>query len=131
VEGGLEADDPVELTHLLVHDTRVHKARQASAGDQDVREVHLVVRVVRRFERFTALELEPREGAFHQLRAQLSFWGHPIKGDVKYGARRGEPDRSIALHALRLHVPDPVTQEEVVIEAPLAIQGVWRLLAAQ
>ncbi len=130
VEGGPKTDDPVDLTHLLVHDTRVHKARQARAGDRDVREVHLVVRVVRRFERFTLLELEPREGSFHQLRAQLSFWGHPIKGDVKYGARRGEPDRSIALHALRLLVPDPVTQEAVVIEVPIAIQGVWRLLAA-
>jgi 23S rRNA pseudouridine1911/1915/1917 synthase len=131
VEGSVNPDGPIELVHRLVHDTRMHKARQARANDKEAREVHLNVRVLHRFERYTLLELEPREGAFHQLRAQLSFWGHPIKGDVKYGARRGEPDRSIALHALRLEIPDPVSREQVLIEAPIASQGVWRLLAGR
>ncbi|MBL7981353.1 MAG: RNA pseudouridine synthase [Flavobacteriales bacterium] len=129
VEGSVNPDGPIELVHRLVHDARTHRARQARANDKEAREVHLNVRVLHRFERYTLVELEPREGAFHQLRAQLSFWGHPIKGDVKYGARRGEPDRSIALHALRLGFPDTVTKEQVFLEAPIALQGVWRLLS--
>jgi 23S rRNA pseudouridine1911/1915/1917 synthase len=129
VQGVVNGDDPLELLHHVVHDARGHKALQARPSDKDARSVHLNVRVVRRFQRYTLVELEPREGAFHQLRAQLSFWGHPIKGDVKYGARRGEPDRSIALHATRLEVPDPGSGTVVVIESSIAMKGVWLLLA--
>lgn len=124
VEGVVEGPAEVRLAHRLVQDARTHKARQAAA-DQGGREAVLMVRVVRAFDRYTLLHLEPREGQFHQLRAQLSIWGHPIRGDVKYGARRGERDRSIALHAWQLHLPHGGAV--IGVEAPLPATPAWRI----
>lgn len=129
VEGVVEAPSEVRLVHHLVHDARTHKTRQATPG-QGGREVVLLVRVVRAFERYTLLHLEPREGHFHQLRAQLALWGHPIRGDVKYGARRAERDRSIALHAWQLVLPGPSGGEQVRVEAALPGTSIWHILGA-
>lgn len=64
------------------------------------------------------LEVLPRTGRHHQIRLQLSDAGHPILGDVKYGAAAPLPDRRIALHAVRLRFPHPVRDEEVEVTAP-------------
>lgn len=68
-------------------------------------------------ERYSLLEVELHTGRHHQIRAQLSHIGHPIKGDLKYGAKRAEPDASICLHARRLEFEHPVTHEPLVVEA--------------
>jgi 23S rRNA pseudouridine1911/1915/1917 synthase len=75
------------------------------------------------------VEVRPEGGRFHQIRAQLSAAGHPIKGDVKYGARRGEPDRSIALHARSLKFAHPFTGAPLCIQAPLPGTGLWPRLS--
>lgn len=124
VEGVVEGPSEVRLVHRLVQDARTHKARQADP-DQGGRQAVLMVKVVRVFDRYTLLHLEPREGHFHQLRAQLSIWGHPIRGDVKYGARRGERDRSIALHAWQLHLP--FGSGVILVEAPVPATPAWRI----
>ena len=81
-------------------------------------------------ERFSLLEVRPEGGAFHQIRAQLAAIGHPIKGDVKYGARRGEPDRSIALHAWRMRFKHPITNTPLELIAPLPTRSIWPALLA-
>jgi 23S rRNA pseudouridine1911/1915/1917 synthase len=91
----------------------------------DARTVRLKVRVLGRAERYTLVEVEPDGGAFHQIRAQLAGWGHPIKGDVKYGARRGEKDRSIALQACFISLPATVQGGPLTVEVPLPGQGSW------
>jgi 23S rRNA pseudouridine1911/1915/1917 synthase len=68
-------------------------------------------------ERYSLLEVELHTGRHHQIRAQLSHIGHPIKGDLKYGAKRSEPDASICLHARRLCFVHPVSHEQVLVEA--------------
>lgn len=68
-------------------------------------------------ERYSLLEVELHTGRHHQIRAQLSNIGHPIKGDIKYGARRPETDASICLHARRLYFEHPVSHEQVFVEA--------------
>ncbi|MBI4382741.1 MAG: RluA family pseudouridine synthase [Nitrospinae bacterium] len=66
----------------------------------------------------SVVEVEPLTGRFHQIRAQLAFAGHPIVGDVKYGAARPLPERHIALYSFRLVFRHPVTGEETAVEAP-------------
>lgn len=65
------------------------------------------------------LEVELHTGRHHQIRCQLSHMGCPIKGDLKYGAERSNPDGSISLHAYRLRFEHPVRHEPVVIAAPV------------
>ncbi len=109
------------LEHALVHDARSRKARVDAAGAP----ARLAVRPLQVGDRYTLVEVRPEGGAFHQIRAQLAAAGHPIKGDVKYGARRGERDRSIALHALRLELPHPVGGAPLRVEAPLPGTRTW------
>jgi 23S rRNA pseudouridine1911/1915/1917 synthase len=127
VEGVVGPEEHVQLEHAIVHDTRSHKARAVAGPAAGARTVRLQVRVLGRSERYTLVELEPDGGAFHQIRVQLSGWGHPIKGDVKYGARRGEKDRSIALQAASVTLPGTSDGPQLTVELPLPEQGPWRL----
>lgn len=126
VEGRTTAQG--ELTHRLSHPGGTRKSQVAEAGDGGNARLSFSTLAVG--DRFSLLELVPQGGAFHQIRAQLAAAGHPIKGDVKYGARRGEPDRSIALHAWRLRFPHPVHGVAMRIEAPLPARSIWPQLWA-
>jgi len=64
-------------------------------------------------------------GRHHQIRAQLGAIGCPVKGDVKYGAWRGNPDRSIHLHAWRLAFDNPATGERILLEAEPPEDTLW------
>ena len=66
----------------------------------------------------TLLEVVPRTGRHHQIRLQLSAAGHPVRGDLKYGAVTPLADKSIALHAAGLRVPHPVRDEVIDLSAP-------------
>lgn len=114
-------DGDLTLEHSMLHDAKAHRARVADGGVR----VSLVLRPVLRGERYTLVEVRPQGGAFHQIRAQLAAAGHPIKGDVKYGARRGERDRSIALHAWSIAMHHPFTGEALRVEAPLPDTLTW------
>lgn len=75
------------------------------------------------------LEVELKTGRHHQIRCQLSAAGYPIRGDVKYGAKRGNEDRSIDLHSYRTLFIHPVTGKELEIIAPPPSQPLWKLLS--
>ncbi len=128
VEGRVE-ESQAQLRHHLAHDARKHKAvvtKAAEGGEACTR-----VRSLAQGDRYALVECMPEGGAFHQIRAQLAAWGHPIKGDVKYGARRAEKDRSIALHARTLRFVHPFTGEEVRLEAPPPQAMPWPVLVKQ
>lgn len=125
VSGRLEGEGTWET--VLTHDARARKARVAAAGAG--RAVRLAWRALRVGERYSLLELRPDGGAFHQLRAQCAAAGHPIKGDVKYGARRGERDRSIALHACAIRFTHPATGKTMRITAEPPDTALWRAFA--
>ena len=112
------------LHHTIAHDGKHHKARSAS----DQRAVSLAVKVIGLGDRYSLLEVLPNSGAFHQIRVQLSLSGHPIKGDVKYGARRGEKDRTIALHARSISFQHPTTGIPVTLHADPPVGGIWEAL---
>ena len=75
--------------------------------------------------RFALVEVALLTGRHHQIRCQLSAVGCPIKGDLKYGARRSNPDGSICLHARRIEFVPPVSKQNIVIEAPLPQTNSW------
>lgn len=68
-------------------------------------------------------------GRHHQIRCQLSAVGMPIKGDLKYGARRSNADGSISLHARRVEFVHPVSKERIMVEAPVPNEKLWEALA--
>jgi 23S rRNA pseudouridine1911/1915/1917 synthase len=76
-------------------------------------------------DRYFLLEIELITGRMHQIRAQLAAIGSPIKGDVKYGARRSNPNRGIHLHALELGFEHPISGEKLHFKAPLPIDPLW------
>ena len=128
VEGRMEAAG--ELSHHLSHagGTRKAKVAELTTGAEGNSRLRFSTKAVG--DRFSLLEVVPEGGAYHQIRAQLAAAGHPIKGDVKYGARRGEPDRSIALHAWRMSFPHPITGSEMKVEAPMPARSIWPALLA-
>ena len=126
VQGRMELEG--ELVHRLRHDPQARRSRQAASGQG--REVRSVVRPLAHGDRYTLVEVRPQGGAFHQIRAQLSLAGFSIKDDVKYGARRGAPDRSIGLHARSIAFTHPATGREVRIDAPPPEGTLWQMLAA-
>ncbi|NOT37013.1 MAG: RNA pseudouridine synthase [Saprospiraceae bacterium] len=87
----------------LVHDKKKFKSSVVSDSTmKDAKKAILHYSIIRKLDNYNILEITTETGRFHQIRAQLSFRNIPIKGDVKYGARRGNKDRSIGLHAWKI-----------------------------
>ena len=114
------------LTHWLV---RNEKQNKSYAYDHEVpgsKKAMLRYKVLGHSERYTLLEVQLLTGRHHQIRCQLSAIGCPIKGDLKYGARRSNPDGSISLLSRRVEFIHPVSKESIVLEAPLPDDTLWR-----
>ncbi len=97
------------LRHHLVHDKKARKARCYDVPVEGSKIAELTYHTTLALERYDVLHIELGTGRFHQIRAQLAAIGLPVRGDVKYGARRSNPDRSIDLHAYQLIIPESGT----------------------
>jgi 23S rRNA pseudouridine1911/1915/1917 synthase len=86
---------------------------------QDAKSAELIYEYIGKTERYFLVEVELLTGRHHQIRCQLSNMGCPIKGDLKYGAPRSNPDGGISLHARRITFIHPVRKEEMTVEAPV------------
>lgn len=115
-----------EWVHRFKQDSSRHMA--VVCAPTEGREVRVQFRKMVQGDRYALMVLQPIGGMFHQLRAQCSAAGFPIKGDVKYGARRGEPDRSIGLHARSLSFENPVSGNLITVEAPAPNTVLWNAL---
>jgi 23S rRNA pseudouridine1911/1915/1917 synthase len=127
----VEGHPPEEsvLEHRIARDAR---NRRAVASAEQGRMVRTRYTRLQQGERYALLEVVPEGGAFHQIRFQLAAAGHPIRGDVKYGARRAERGpaaRTIALHARSLRFLHPVTGEALEVVADPPAHGLWARLA--
>ncbi len=123
---------PVEAAGVLRHHLRPDRRRNvvfARPAREDGPEPNAVLsyRLLGGSDRYFFLIVSPSTGRQHQIRAQLAAAGAPIKGDVKYGARRANPDRSILLHARELSFTHPVTQLPVRFTAPPPPGVLWDL----
>ena len=83
-------------------------------------------RLLKKLDRYFLLEIDLKTGRHHQIRAQLSFIGCPIKGDLKYGFPRSNSDGSIHLHAREISFIHPVSKEKIRLKAPLPKDPVWQ-----
>lgn len=128
------ANRPPELQGTLTHWlTRNEKLNIARAYDREVpnsKKAVLEYRVVAQSERYYLLEIKLYTGRHHQIRCQLAKMGCPIRGDLKYGAPRSNPDGSISLHAWRLSLEHPVSHVSLTIEAPIPQERLWQEITA-
>ena len=83
-------------------------------------------RLIGHSENYYLLEVDLKTGRHHQIRCQLAKMGCPIKGDLKYGAPRSNPDGSICLHARKVRFIHPVSKELIELEAPLPEGNLWK-----
>lgn len=114
------------LTHWLV---RNEKQNKSYAYDHEVpysKKAVLDYRVIGRSDNYTLLEIDLKTGRHHQIRCQLAKIGCPIKGDLKYGAKRSNPDGSISLLSRTMQFIHPVSKKEIVVEAPLPDDNLWK-----
>ena len=118
-----------ELTHWLV---RNEKQNKSYAYDREVphsKKAVLRYRTLNRGDHYSLLEVQLLTGRHHQIRCQLAKIGCPIKGDLKYGARRSNPDGSISLLSRRVEFVHPVSKQPITIEAPVPEDNLWQALA--
>ena len=128
-----KAPTPAEgrLEHWLVRNEKMNKSFVAKEGTKDAKAARLTYRTVAQGERYTLLEIGLETGRHHQIRCQLAAIGCPIKGDLKYGARRSNPDGGISLHARRIAFVHPVSRLPIEITAPVPDDRLWQELAMQ
>jgi len=121
--------DEGELQHFLLKNGRTNRTTLSSEAVPGAQSANLHYRRLGSSDRYHLLEIQLHTGRHHQIRAQLAAIGCPIKGDVKYGFRRGNPGGGIHLHAWKLSFKHPVSQEPVLITAPLPQDPVWDALS--
>ena len=114
-----------ELCHWLVRNEKQNKSYAYDAERPGAKQAILDYRLIGRSDRYYLLEVDLKTGRHHQIRCQLAKIGCPIKGDLKYGAPRSNPDGSISLHARRVRFIHPVSKKEICVEAPLPEDRLW------
>ena len=111
--------------------TRNEQQNKSYAYDHEVprsKKAVLRYRLIAHSDRYCLLEVQLMTGRHHQIRCQLSTMGCPIKGDLKYGAPRSNPDGSISLNAHRIEFVHPVSKEKICLESPLPDDNLWQTL---
>jgi len=114
------------LRHHLRKEAKQNKSYPSPENKAGAKLAVLHYRLLGQGQRYYLLEIELETGRHHQIRAQLAAAGMPIKGDLKYGFPRSNPDASISLHAGRLALVHPVSKEALELRAaPLSIDRAW------
>lgn len=106
------------LKNYLKSDGKINKTFVSNKNDDDAKLSILNYQTIAEGERYSILEINLLTGRKHQIRCQLSAIGHPIKGDLKYGAKRSNPNGGISLQAHRIQFIHPVSKKEIDITLP-------------
>ena len=121
---------PVKSQDKLVHYIKRNEKNNTSKAHlnevPDSKLASLEYKIIKELTNYTALEIELHTGRHHQIRAQLAAIGSPIKGDLKYGFDRSNPDGGIHLHARKLCFTHPVSKEAITIIAPTPDDVIWK-----
>lgn len=119
------------LTDWLVRNERQNKSYAHPQEVPNAKKAVLKYRVIAHSDHYHLIEVNLLTGRHHQIRCQLANMGCAIKGDLKYGAPRSNPDGSISLLARRITFVHPVSKENIVVEAPLPPNDkLWEALAS-
>jgi 23S rRNA pseudouridine1911/1915/1917 synthase len=115
----LTAEKPPKNSDVLTDFLSRNEAQNKSYVSKNGKEARLKYTLIQTTERYYLLEIELYTGRHHQIRCQLSHMGCPIKGDLKYGAKRSNPDGGISLLARHIQFIHPVKKTEVDVTAPV------------
>ena len=113
------------LIHWLKKNPKNNKSSAFTKEVAGSKKAILHYKILKKLDTYYLLEIELETGRHHQIRSQLAFIGSPIKGDLKYGFDRSNPDGSISLHARQLDFEHPVKNEVMTIVAPLPEDALW------
>ena len=113
------------LVHWLVRNEKQNKSYAYDREVPNSKRAELDYRLIGKSERYYLIEVDLKTGRHHQIRCQLAKIGCPIKGDLKYGAKRSNPDGSISLHARSIQFVHPVSQKLIAVEAPVPQDLLW------
>ena len=118
-----------ELVNWIVRNEKQNKSYAYDHEVKNSKKAILRYKLMGHTDRYSLLEIHLLTGRHHQIRCQLSKMGCPIKGDLKYGAQRSNPDGSISLLSHRVEFVHPVSKETIVVEAPLPDDNLWKAIA--
>jgi 23S rRNA pseudouridine1911/1915/1917 synthase len=121
--------DQVRLENYLWRNEKQNKSFVVKPGTKDAKRAVLTYRILAHGDRYTLLEINLETGRHHQIRCQLAAIGCPIKGDLKYGAKRSNPDGGISLHARKIEFIHPVSKLPISITAPVPNDNLWHSLS--
>lgn len=125
------AEPEALLTHYINSVERNNKSYASLTPKTGAKEARLHYRQIAAGDRYFLLEVNLMTGRKHQIRVQLSSIGCPVKGDLKYGDKRSNPDGSISLHARRIQFVHPVSKKEIDVTAPVPTgDALWAALEA-
>src|SRR5574344_1384642 len=118
-----------ELTHWIVRNEKQNKSYAYEREVPNSKKAVLKYKVIDHSLNYTLIEVQLLTGRHHQIRCQLSKIGCPIKGDLKYGAKRSNPDGSISLLARSVSFVHPVSKKKISAEAAVPIDNLWQQIA--
>lgn len=119
------------LVHYMTRNEKNNKSTAHSTPREGRQRAELDYRLIATGDNYRLLEIDLKTGRHHQIRCQLSKIGCPIKGDLKYGAERSNPDGGISLHARRVTFEHPVSHNIIDVTAPVPDERLWHDLAAK
>lgn len=128
----ITANAPAEceatLTHYISTVEKNNKSYASLVPKKDTKEARLHYKLIASSDRYHLIEVNLLTGRKHQIRVQLSAIGCPIKGDLKYGAKRSNPDGSISLLSRRVQFIHPVSKIPIDVTAPVPDDNLWKAL---
>lgn len=114
------------LIHYLIKNEKTNKSNAYTSEKPHTKKAVLHYRLIAASQNYYLLEIDLETGRHHQIRVQLAKIGCPIKGDLKYGAARSNPDGSISLHARTISFIHPVSKEKILVTAPVPEDNLWK-----
>ena len=114
------------LTHYIVRNEKQNKSYAYAEKRENAKLAILDYKVIAKSDNYYLLEIDLKTGRHHQIRCQLSKIGCPIKGDLKYGFARSNPDGGISLHAHSIDFEHPVSHNRIHVVAPVPDEPLWK-----
>ncbi len=118
------------LKHYLVRNQKKNKSFAYKKPVPNSKEALLSYKMIAASKDYYLLEIDLHTGRHHQIRVQLAAIGCPIKGDLKYGFSRSNPDASISLHARKIEFIHPIKKEPVITTAPPPQDTLWNYFSS-
>ncbi len=131
ISRNLPAKEEDTLTHYITSIEKTNKSYASNSPKEGAKEARLKYKVIAKGDKYCLIEVKLLTGRKHQIRTQLSAIGCPVKGDLKYGDKRSNPDGGISLLARRISFVHPVSKKPIEVTAPVPDDNLWRALEAQ